>query len=1215
MSIRIFLATTDDINSSEMKKSVQKISEELRNGNTWAIVITRDEVAAGSGKPHEIVRSKIEECDIFIGLVWFDLYDENEYSYLEKTFEIAHALAKTSHRPHIMIYTCVRAPADWSTLLKGNPKTLEFIDKVRTKHNYTTKEYQEIPDFETTIRNGLKQAIDEIINPPKQARQAKTQDEEKNDIWSGLELYYRTFDLRYSTETLLNNRVRLENIYVEPELSAWTYQLKFRDIRWNTRLEQPRTVQQSITYRELLDELEDTAQNKFQYVLLGPAGIGKTTLLKRFGLGLVKASKRIPVFLVLSAFAGYVEKNNKRQEMRGNADVLETYIHEVLLIDFENLELSDFRNTFKQHDSQIVLLFDGLDEISDTKLRKFIVESINEFAVRYPTSKFLLTSREAIYRDGTHLHCNAKEIKEFTTQQIKDYIKNISQFKREAKALLDLIRDNNTGPTQEEIISILRNPLLLKITIELDGFTIDDTYTKVSLFDQFADHLIKHRPQQRSQNVILYPDTVYEHLQQIAYDLHFEKAHEGIHKDKLYSSLKSVDRDLDNPRDVVTYLENEIGLIKSEGEKFNFVHYSFQEYFAARQLEADFRNNRQRVIDSLLRRVLNPTWHETIIMFYILTQDHTIALSFLESKDDIFVTRLKLVADCISASDPLLRKEESTILLDRLLDKLELYHDRKYFPIIFKEIINRIRNVNHKRVLRLLKEVIENSDVETALWALDIFVDNVDIAFLESVINNRALVEDIRVEAFNHMCRLDPNIAQNILFNIQQVEEHFFFVILDWSLEYPDDNIVKVLSNLLEDNEFQPQNTKVLVETLHILGSFSNSSRSYQTIVDIFEHAINEENSHIYVAIMNTCLIRLPSEFHDFAWQLMQSDKQFTIPVIRFLSRQSYEKITDYLADILDDDDTNKDLKIEAIKGLGYPRSDLAEIILIEHMGKTKDVDIRHVCIEVLSDFGEEKTTYALTQLLNSMMSDTYIRIEEKKLIIKALYQIYYRVNFQPTEQLCLILEKFLPECEILDEDFLRLTIRLLLNSYRNPQLHTHFIPNIIDQARQQERLAGVLFHLLLTSNSLEEFKPFEQLAQTYAQRSNTNRPIRQSALELLARKANYNETINRILRHALESEDHKLRLIALQHHNNLSNEKKQKHLLDLIETAQYIDLEKTLNLLSDCANEDALDFLLRLLTDETHHEKVYESIEHIVRRSDSPDNLLIQERFLIENI
>lgn len=188
-------------------------------------------------------------------------------------------------------------------------------------------------------------------------------------------------------------------------------------------------------------------------VLLGNPGAGKTTLVHHLSLGGTDRGKLSNPILILRCI-DYAKEHAHKSIVAALADVL----NQVYGIDGarETLEAALTLGA-------VDVVLDGLDEINNIPTREEFSDRVNRFAVRYPTTSILVTSREVGYTkaplDGNLFAMG--RLKDFTDAQIREYAERWFTEVKRPELIHPFISDVRS------VRDLAVNPLLLSLLCSL----------------------------------------------------------------------------------------------------------------------------------------------------------------------------------------------------------------------------------------------------------------------------------------------------------------------------------------------------------------------------------------------------------------------------------------------------------------------------------------------------------------------------------------------------------------------------------------------------------------------------------------------------------------------------------------------------------------------------------------------------------------------------
>jgi transcriptional regulator with XRE-family HTH domain len=446
-------------------------------------------------------------------------------------------------------------------------------------------------------------------------------------------------------------------------------------------------------------------------VLLGGPGMGKSTItryltwshtvIKEVGEPLPPSSllpgNPLPLHIELRLFIEHWRlQNNALQQLR--ADDFLTYAAMVCSSAHDDTKISVpmFRHLLERR--CMVVLFDGLDEVTGLRERQALVTVIEDFAHRYPGNYILVTSRPvgyalARFSDQVFKHI---EIQAFHDEQIK---KLVEQFYRY------LVQEPTLSEQDEADIGTLLkrlrepglhrlavNPLLLTV-MSIQSHTYGIADRRGEIYEACAQLLLSKwaslkGTDARWKDVQLDQEEQYACIAHLGFVLHEHMQEQtGTHADSSKQSAadvpriflqNEVERFLSNQDNLaggtvedlrtqaalfLDMMEVETGLIvqRGTGEEglplYGFIHRTFQEYFAAvavyHQYLQELEEKPRQLYDFIMQRLHSAHWREVILLLLakLLRRPATARLQAILDSNSSFNNILKqnlfFVCDCL----------------------------------------------------------------------------------------------------------------------------------------------------------------------------------------------------------------------------------------------------------------------------------------------------------------------------------------------------------------------------------------------------------------------------------------------------------------------------------------------------------------------------------------------------------------------------------------
>ncbi|WP_440955912.1 restriction endonuclease [Methanosarcina sp. Mfa9] len=363
--------------------------------------------------------------------------------------------------------------------------------------------------------------------------------------------------------------------------------------------------------------------------ILAPPGGGKTTLLKSLAIAYAFPERStlidsnlpekswIPIFI----------------RCRQLGDLIKSSITEILNTVPQRAEMSDlaepFTNLIKNflRNGEILLLIDGLDEISSEGVRLSFVNQLCTFLSIYPNTNIIITSREAGFRKVAGIlseYCehysiadlNDEDITKFTIAWHKEVIGNKTETLEEAKKLAC----NICAPGPVKVLA--KNPLLLTTLLLVNRWVGQLPTKRTVLYEKTVELLLWTWNVEGHERIE--PDEAIPQLAFVAFYM-MKKGTQRISSKELKQVLISARKQMPDILDYAKFghqefihrIELRTSLMILSGHEdengnycpmYEFQHLTFQEYFAALAIVEGYYPERKES-DTLLK-ILKPYLHE-----------------------------------------------------------------------------------------------------------------------------------------------------------------------------------------------------------------------------------------------------------------------------------------------------------------------------------------------------------------------------------------------------------------------------------------------------------------------------------------------------------------------------------------------------------------------------------------------------------------------------
>ncbi|PTX63991.1 NACHT domain-containing protein [Kordia periserrulae] len=350
------------------------------------------------------------------------------------------------------------------------------------------------------------------------------------------------------------------------------------------------------------------------------AGMGKSTIIKKLFLSIIEQKVGIPVLIELSRIK---EKNSILKEIQNQMSSIGKKINQDVILKLIN-------------EGNFIFLFDGYDEIALAD-REFTIRELHSFIEKAGDNYFLITSRPeeslASFGDFQKFHVNPLEKKE-AYELLKKYDKQ--SYHKIADNLINELKDSD-----ESLEEYLENPFLVSLLHKSYEYKKDIPLKKTQFYEQVYDALFeahdlsKEGYLKREKYSKLHKDDFQQVLRGIAY---FSSMANKIEYDKntIIQFIKKAKKQTSGLQfknsDYLKDLLNTVPLFKKAGNNFKWAHKSLQDYFAAKFIQIDTKENRIPILRKIFEDEENQRFYSILLLYCELDTkgfEHTILKWFL----------------------------------------------------------------------------------------------------------------------------------------------------------------------------------------------------------------------------------------------------------------------------------------------------------------------------------------------------------------------------------------------------------------------------------------------------------------------------------------------------------------------------------------------------------------------------------------------------------
>jgi formylglycine-generating enzyme required for sulfatase activity/predicted phosphodiesterase/energy-coupling factor transporter ATP-binding protein EcfA2 len=721
--IKVLVASPGDV--AEERKMAEKVILDwnARHQNSrirleavlWERYAAPENRGDGKGPQEPINRQLVDECDFAIGIFWTRIGTPTKIAPGGAVEEVQRILA--SQKPVMLYFSNVA--------YRRNEIELDQIEKldefrIAMRRDGLVSEYEERHEFKDQLARHLD------LNLSHWFSDGLVDSMGAGSVLPVIKSYKRYCEALRSQFRIVAARglddyqdieIPLEDVFIDLHISELYGKVDDHD---NGHTVEKKKMSQDA----LLQEIFHGNARTNVLLLIGDPGSGKTTLLQHYAMLCLEGSHERLFPEATSVRVVFIELRKlhfdvHKKPVRLAAQIIE--LNKSLSLAADDVE-TWWQNMGETQ--RVLVLLDGLDEVTELEKRKAICQWIDDEGHAYPNRFFVVTTRKTGYvtSDGVELIRSHRRavLDDLEQAQQWDFLlkwfRAATKFEKErgftvhdntppddkARELYtylypeedDKIEKKSCEETEKKkkgLQQIAGIPLLLKLMALLYKLRDFKPDSRIALYRVVIVYLLHGRDNARQISYGIDPEQSTTVLGLLAYTMQKKTCldlSEGEMKEIMESRVKLINPPvgLDS---FFRFMVNRSGILKPNGHAFRFWHKTFQEYLASREMVRESWSD--VFVGSIVQHYDDREWEwDETLRFYFAQIDGRVFDSFMnqlfnpEITADVLQRKLQLMKTLIRES-----RESSTGALCHKLGDTQLSLEVQWYILDCLEAINK----------------------------------------------------------------------------------------------------------------------------------------------------------------------------------------------------------------------------------------------------------------------------------------------------------------------------------------------------------------------------------------------------------------------------------------------------------------------------------------------------------------------------------------------